>query len=65
MKPNPPIPGHELLYEGHSYRTYGSDEMYNGDHDGGCRCGAKPDGWPNLSIGAVKRWHREHKAALR
>lgn len=58
MKPNPPIPGHELLHEGHSL-------FRNGDYRGGCRCGALPPGWPNLSTKAVKAWHRAHKAQVR
>ena len=65
VKPNPPIPGHELLDEGQAYRTYGPDENYNGWRVG-CRCGQRPPDWtPDMSLSAVKRWHREHKAQLR
>jgi hypothetical protein len=59
-KMNPPIPGHELLFEGHTNYVWSS-----GTHLGGCRCGALPPEFPNLSVNAMKRWHREHKAALR
>lgn len=60
MTPNPPIRGHELKAEGHVWRTWVDDLM-----GGGCRCGAKPPEFPNVSIGAMKRWHREHKAEVR
>lgn len=65
MKPNPPIKGHELLGEGHIWR--GIDPVTDewGPQWGGCRCGAKPPDWPNVSVGAMKRWHRQHKAELR
>lgn len=67
MNPNPPIRGHELLWEGHARQAVDWDtEMYiPGKFLGGCRCGAQPPGWPDVSIGATKRWHREHKAQLR
>jgi predicted NBD/HSP70 family sugar kinase len=59
MRPNPPIPGHELISEGHiTVRA-------NGTVYGGCRCGERPAGWETMSIAAVKRWHREHKDQLR
>lgn len=69
MTPNPPIKGHELLMEGHTRRRHTiSGYMDTGDptkdYSGGCYCGAKPEGFP-LSIGAMKRWHRQHKADLR
>jgi hypothetical protein len=59
MKPNPPIKGHRLLYEGAIRRTV------SGGHSGGCRCGAKPDGFPDVSAYAMKRWHRLHKEDFR
>lgn len=62
---NPPIRGHELISEGHSTRRYHRDGEVADGYDGGCRCGAKPPGWPLLSVRAVKAWHREHKAELR
>jgi hypothetical protein len=70
VNPNPPIPGHELLHEGHAVRRMARDGMYvplaqPDAFSGGCRCGAKPPGWPNLSTKAVKAWHRAHKAELR
>lgn len=66
--PNPPIRGHHLLHEGATYRRW--------DHTvpsptgeiwvGGCECGARPEGFPdNISVNAMKRWHRQHKAELR
>ena len=66
VNPNPPIKGHTLLAEGHSYQLINpiTDDYFD-EVQGGCWCGAKPDGWPNVSINAVKRWHRQHKAALR
>lgn len=72
MRSNPPIEGHELLFEGRPQAVWdATGDWYqrdvNGDiiHNGGCRCGAKPDGWPNVSASAVKRWHRLHKDELR
>jgi hypothetical protein len=68
---NPPIPGHGLLHEGHAHRNINdeTDDYFPAghpdSHSGGCYCGAKPPDWPNTSINATKRWHREHKAALR
>lgn len=64
MNPNPPIPGHILLYEGHTRYGY-SSETSERIHTGGCECGAKPPGFPSLSVGAMKRFHRAHKAELR
>jgi hypothetical protein len=54
-KQNPPIPGHEMLHEGHM--PYGLNY--------GCRCGAKPENAAVLSINQMKAWHRGHKAELR
>lgn len=69
MRSNPPIKGHELLLEGHSRPTHhiGGPHAgeFDGGHMGGCRCGAKPDGWPNVSVNYVKAWHRIHKDGLR
>lgn len=71
MRPNPPIPGHGLLSEGHCHLAIDpeTDDYFPEGHPqrwtGGCVCGAKPDGWPHGSVGSVRRWHREHKAALR
>jgi hypothetical protein len=68
---NPPIKGHELLFDGDRLLTINplTDDYYpEGDAlrwRGGCRCGAKPPQWPNLSIYAMRRWHRHHKAVLR
>lgn len=71
-KQNPPIKGHELLSEGRQWTSidiatddYRVDENGAIVYHGGCRCGAQPDGWPSVSLSAVKRWHREHKADLR
>jgi hypothetical protein len=64
MKPNPPIKGHRLLYEGRVlHRVLRSGDAVS---LGGCECGATPDGWLNeVSAYAMKQWHREHKAELR
>jgi hypothetical protein len=59
VRANPPIPGHELLQEGHNPTTHRYVVR------GGCRCGATPPGYPNVSASATKRWHRQHKAELR
>jgi hypothetical protein len=61
---NPPIPGHELLFEGHRHLEVKHEE-YTGRYLGGCRCGAQPEGWPVVSIYETKKWHRAHKAELR
>ena len=61
---NPPIAGHTLMYEGLSSPVYDWDGKIR-DHAGGCTCGAKPPGWPDLSGRQVKTWHREHKAEVR
>lgn len=71
--PNPPIPGHHLLGEGSIFPVrqtfrfpYSSgDQPVADEFNGGCQCGAKPPGFPNLSRNAVKAWHREHKAEIR
>lgn len=62
--PNPPIPGHHLLHEGHVYHRW---DGRTGEHTwtGGCACGARPDEFPQLSKRAMQRWHRQHKAELR
>lgn len=61
---NPPIPGHALIGEGLTWPQYDHEGEVVGIA-GGCRCGEKPEGFPNLSIYAMKRWHRQHKAELR
>ena len=33
--------------------------------EGGCECGAEPEGHDTDPINAVKRWHRQHKAQIR
>ena len=69
MKPNPPIKGHELLQEGHVFPLHGNGTGLDGwkivGHSGGCRCGAKPPEFPNVSTVQMKKWHREHKEELR
>ena len=64
---NPPIAGHTLLHEGHTGFTYRQDSvgMYAKVPWGGCSCGARPAGFPDISINGMKRWHRQHKAELR
>ena len=64
-QPNPPIPGHALLFEGLTLPILSSYTGLIVAHKGGCQCGAQPEGFPNLSTNAVKRWHRQHKADLR
>ena len=65
-KTNPPIRGHELIAEGHARRAYNAAEDYDLTRwVGGCRCGAQPEGFGEISVNAVKRWHRQHKAELR
>ncbi len=61
---NPPIPGHHLLDEGMVLPNY-SDRNGIIGHTGGCRCGAKPPGFPNVSKNQMKAWHRLHKEAIR
>jgi len=63
--PNPPIKGHKLLHEGRYVRRINpvTDE-YDG-WEGGCECGAEPEGHDTDPINAVKRWHRQHKAQIR
>lgn len=64
MKSNPPIPGHHLLYEGRVTTVWGSSGRR--EIHGGCQCGARPEGYLlNVSIRAMKRWHREHKDNVR
>ena len=65
--PNPPIPGHHLLNEGHSFPIWGDgwEKATLKGHDGGCECGEKPPDFPNLSANKMKVWHRQHKAELR
>lgn len=70
--PNPPIPGHHLLNEGlilpvdHEDRfPRASIEEEPRRFSGGCQCGARPDGFPNLSARQMKAWHRQHKEELR
>lgn len=47
------LPGHTLQFEGHA--RYG--------REGRCSCGAKSEALPTAA--ARKRWHAEHKDALR
>ena len=61
---NPPIPGHHLLDEGSVYPVRDRGWEVTG-HTGGCRCGAKPPGFPNVSKNQMKAWHRLHKDAIR
>lgn len=65
MRSNPPIPGHELLMEGMTFPGPHSPTAWAGTFNGGCRCGAKPDGFPHVSANAMKKWHRQHKAEVR
>lgn len=58
-KMNPPIPGHELKFEG-AIRQH-----LNHAYVPGCRCGASPPPERRGSKAEVQRWHREHKADLR
>jgi hypothetical protein len=60
VKPNPPIKGHELIAEGNVGRRW-----MPGSETGGCRCGARPAEFPDVSQYAMRRWHRQHKAELR
>lgn len=68
-KPNPPIPGHELILEGSMKYRVDLDGTVR--WTGGCRCGAQPDNTPppnpdtKINKAGVKKWHRTHKAALR
>jgi len=69
--PNPPIPGHHLLHEGHILPIHSelhfprlTGEEIEG-HTGGCQCGAKPPDFPNVSARKVKDWHRQHKEEIR
>lgn len=63
-KVNPPIPGHHLLDEGMILPNYSVRDGIIG-HTGGCRCGAKPPGFPNVSKNQMQKWHRLHKEAIR
>jgi len=69
VKPNAPIPGHHLLHEGAIYKSRDPDVgPWSTDEEryvGGCACGAKPTDFPDISIRAMKRWHRQHRAELR
>lgn len=63
---NPPIPGHHLIDEGMIYPGWDTQPPYAlTHHSGGCRCGAKPPGFPNVSKNQMKAWHRLHKEAIR
>lgn len=63
---NPPIPGHELIDEGMIYPGWDPQPPHGLlFHSGGCRCGAKPPGFPNVSKNKMKAWHRLHKEAIR
>ena len=64
MKPNPPIKGHELLYEGHTNRTSGP-WWRSRCPSRRLSCGAQPPNFPNVSINQMKAWHRQHKEELR
>lgn len=68
--PNPPIAGHELLNEGHTHIAHWSEtrpeSLWSPPKTiGGCACGAQPEDLATISINGMKRWHREHKAAIR
>jgi hypothetical protein len=69
--PNPPIPGHHLLNEGHIHRIFQDDRfpqvgsVEKPQHSGGCQCGARPPEFPNVSVNKMKEWHRQHKEELR
>jgi hypothetical protein len=71
--PNPPIPGHHLLNEGHVWRLHHDDRFFDRtlyqdgvpEYSGGCQCGARPSEFPNLSTKKMKDWHRQHKEELR
>lgn len=70
MKPNAPIPGHHLLHEGGVFKKHlpWNGSLYQDNEPvltGGCECGAKPPSFPDVSMNAMKRWHRQHKAELR
>jgi hypothetical protein len=57
---NLPIPGHSLLYDG-------AIHVRDGAIDGGCQCGALPDGVPVKipSQRTTREWHRTHKNDVR
>jgi hypothetical protein len=71
--PNPPIPGHHLVNEGHVFRLHHVDQFPSTSlfaaeepqYSGGCQCGARPPDFPNVSTNAMKAWHRTHKEELR
>jgi hypothetical protein len=67
--PNPPIPGHHLLNEGHTFPVHHNLAFTPSDapieHNGGCQCGAKPPDFPNVSKRRMQEWHRQHKEELR
>lgn len=56
------IPGHTLLDGGHvhEYDVVGGTEFA-----GGCLCGAKPPGFPEVTIAQMREWHLGHKASVR
>jgi hypothetical protein len=65
---NLPIPGHHLIDEGKVYPDHSKDRMYSYEpieYKGGCKCGAKPPGFPHVSSRAMKAWHRKHKDEVR
>jgi hypothetical protein len=63
-KMNPPVPGHVLLNEGR-FRKVSNDTLLGWHWEGGCECGAKPVGFPDVGVNETKRWHREHKERIR
>ena len=63
---NLPIKGHTLIYEGHMHGdTQGPWDSPRVTAVGGCSCGYQPLDWQTMSVNKVKRWHREHKEAIR
>lgn len=59
------LAGHGLLREGKAYEKKGRQTHFTGDVKGVglCECGVTSDVLD--SDNARKRWHREHKAAIR
>jgi hypothetical protein len=59
---NTRLAGHELRHEGRIYGGYGVGYV-NGPGKTMCTCGARSPELPSTT--ARKRWHTEHKQALR
>lgn len=60
MKGKTLVPGHTLIFEGDAL---GRSRGLSGPGEGGCSCGARS---PRLETRAArKRWHKEHKDAIR